>query len=207
MHDKIMFVSQQSAVRKARWSLAIIAFVLIAWFFQCNLGVIINKLDSFGMFTPVLFLLVYCLVSILCLPTILLVLAGGMLFGPLIGTMMSLSGATLGAACGFCISRYLRPDKFTFKEGVRLQKLMVQVERQGWKAVALLRLAPVIPFNLVNYGMGLTRIKFNHYIFATMIFLIPNKIIVTCSGYYGINFFDQTRVIYILQKMAGFFTS
>jgi len=189
MIGKIMFYSPGSVARKARWSLAILTFVMIAWFFQYNLELIINKLDSFGVLTPFLFLLVYCLVSILCLPTVLLVLAGGMLFGPVTGTIMNLFGATLGAACGFCISRYLRPDNFAASDSVRIQKLMMQVERQGWKGVALLRLTPIIPFNLVNYGLGLTRIKFSHYLSATMIFLIPNKIIVTCSGYYGINFF------------------
>ncbi len=206
MIGKIMLGSPRSVASKVRWGFAFFTLVMIVWFFQYNLPFIINKLDSFGMFTPFLFLLVYCLVSILCLPTVLLVLAGGILFGPVTGTIMNLSGATLGAACGFCISRYLRLDNLVFNDSVRVQKLIMQVERQGWKGVAMLRLTPVIPFNLVNYGLGLTRIKFSHYLSATMIFLIPNKIIVTCTGYYGINCLDYTRVVYYVKKMVCFFT-
>ena len=117
-------------------------------------------------------------------------LAGGALFGPSLGTLLNLLGATLGATCSFLIGRYFVPVKFTIVENVRVQKLITQIELQGWKSVALLRLTPAIPYNLVNYAMGLTRIKFSHYLIATFVFLIPSKIIVTYCGYYGISFFD-----------------
>lgn len=120
----------------------------------------------------------------------LLVLAGGALFGPILGTLLNLLGATLGATCGFLISRYFVPVKFTAVENVRVQKLIVMIERQGWRSVALLRLTPAIPYNLVNYAMGLTRIKFSHYLIATTVFLIPSKIIITYCGYYGVSLFN-----------------
>lgn len=186
---------------KFRWLLMAISFVAIAYFFTCHLQFIVAKLDSFGIFAPLGFLLLYCLTSIFCLPTVLLVLAGGALFGPVLGVLLNLLGATLGAACGFCISRYLRPNKHTFIRSIRIQQLIVQVERKGWKSVALLRLTPAIPYNLVNYSLGLTRIKFKPYLIATMIFLIPSKIVITYCGYYGINIFDCARVDHFVREV------
>lgn len=174
---------------KSYWILIFSIFLIIAYFFQTNLHFIINKLDSFGIFTSLFFLALYCIVSIFFLPSMLLVLAGGALFGPILGTLLNLLGATLGATCGFLISRYFVPVKFTAVENVRVQKLIVMIERQGWRSVALLRLTPAIPYNLVNYAMGLTRIKFSHYLIATTVFLIPSKIIITYCGYYGVSLF------------------
>ena len=168
---------------KFQWVFLLIIFTLLAYFFQCNIQLLLHKLDLLGNYAPVLFLLLYCLASILCLPTALLVIASGAFFGPVVGLFMSLLGATLGASCGFFISRYLMPDGYHFVENERVKKLMMQVERQGWKAVAILRLTPAVPYNLVNYGMGLTRIKFSHYLIATIIFIIPSKILFTYGGY------------------------
>ena len=165
--------------KKSQWFLLFITFAITAYFFQCNIQFLINKLDLLGNYAPILFLLLYCLASILCLPTALLVIASGALFGPVVGLFMSLLGATLGAVCGFSISRYLMPDGYYFIENERVKNMMLQVERQGWKAVAMLRLTPVVPYNLVNYGMGLTSIKFSHYLITTIIFIIPSKILFT----------------------------
>lgn len=189
---------------KFRWILIMMAFVVAAYVFQRNLPFIISKLDSFGVFGPFMFLLLYCLISILCLPTVILVLAGGALFGPFVGTLLNLLGATLGAACSFWISRYMKPDK-SIVRNIHIKKLIMQVERQGWKSVALLRLTPAIPYNLVNYGFGLTRIKFSHYLIATIIFLIPYKIVVTYCGYYGVNVFDYTKLIHHMQRITNWF--
>lgn len=114
-----------------------------------------------------------------------LTLAGGALFGPIIGTVFNLLGASCGAICSFLITRHLVYDWFSRKRGQRLNKLINGVEQKGWLFVAFLRLVPIIPFNLVNYGMGLTAIPFKSYCTATVFFLIPAEIIYTYFGYAG----------------------
>lgn len=171
-----------------RWIAIVLFFIMIVFIFQSNLPYLIDKLDSLGIFAPVLFVSLYCLSSLLCLPTVLVVLAGGALFGPVFGTLLNILGATLGAASGFCISRYLKTDRIGFSRYQRAEQLIRKVEHQGWKSVAILRLTPLIPANLVNYGLGLTEIKFSHYLITTIIFLIPNKIMVSYCGYYGVAF-------------------
>ncbi|WP_232220416.1 VTT domain-containing protein [Legionella tunisiensis] len=61
-------------------------------------------------------------------------------------------------------------DWFASRRGPKINKLISGVERSGWQFVALIRLIPIIPFNLVNYGLGLTQIKFRHYVITTFIF-------------------------------------
>ncbi|HBI21147.1 MAG TPA: TVP38/TMEM64 family protein [Legionella sp.] len=172
-----------------RWTISIALFLASAYLFQHNLQRILHGVDTAGVFAPILFLILHCFTSVLCLPTVLLVLAGGILFGPVAGCMLNLLGATLGAACGFCISRHLLPGVFRPKENTRMHAWVARVEHQGWKSVALLRFAPV-PYNLVNYALGVTRIKFSHFLMATLICLVPNKIVVTYCGYAGIQLFD-----------------
>ncbi len=167
--------------------LTIGVLIACAIIFQENAPIILNGIRGLGWIAPILFLLLYCLATILLLPTMVLTLAGGALFGPVLGTVFNLVGATLGAACAFCISRHLAADWLASKRGPRLNKLISGVERNGWQFVALLRLVPIIPFNLVNYGLGITRIKFSHYVITTFAFLMPAEVIYTYCGHAGMD--------------------
>ncbi len=184
-------VNRRISPTAMRWIVVVFLFSLVAFTFQSHLPHLVDSLDTLGFFAPVVFVSLYCLTSILCLPTLLVVLAGGAFFGPVMGTLLNILGAALGAASGFCISRYLKADKFRFSQYQRAEQLIKRVEHQGWKSVAMLRLTPLLPANLINYGLGLTEIKFSHYLITTIIFLIPNKIILTYCGYYGMVIFNH----------------
>ncbi|MDF1758626.1 MAG: VTT domain-containing protein [Legionellaceae bacterium] len=146
---------------------------------------IISKLPTFGFISVITFILLYCMLSVLCLPIVFLALAGGAIFGPIIGVLVNVVGATLGASCGFFISRYFNIEKLAVIQGNRVQKFLSRTEKNGFIAVALLRITPAVPYNLVNYAFGLSKIKYSHFVVATCIFSIPNKAIVTYCGYYG----------------------
>ncbi|MCO6413452.1 MAG: TVP38/TMEM64 family protein, partial [Thiogranum sp.] len=120
-----------------------------------------------GFWAPLLFMLVYAVAAVLFLPGSVLTLAGGALFGPVLGTFYNLTGATIGAALAFLIARYLASDWVANKTGGRLKQLIKGVEGEGWRFVAFTRLVPLFPFNLLNYALGLTRIRFSHYLLAT----------------------------------------
>jgi uncharacterized membrane protein YdjX (TVP38/TMEM64 family) len=191
---------------KTVWiTLSIAAFITSAIIFQEHTQDIINSIKGLGFIAPILFLLFYCLATILLLPTLVLTLAGGALFGPFWGYLFNLIGATLGAACAFCISRHLANDWLASQKGPKLHQLIAGVERKGWQFVALLRLIPVIPFSLVNYGLGMTRIKFSHYLITTLIFLSPAELIYTYCGYVGmdalrnpISFYKNASILILL---------
>ena len=177
-------------------ALSITAIAVCAYLFQHNASAIIHWTNTLGFMAPVFFLLLYCIATLLFLPTMVLTLAGGALFGPIVGTLFNLLGATLGAACAFCISRYVAFDWLASKNNVRLNKMIAGVEGRGWQFVALLRLVPIIPFNLVNYGLGVTGIKFSHYLLATLVFLIPTEIMFTYCGYAGMDILTHPEEFY-----------
>ena len=88
-------------------------------------------------------------------------------------------------ALSFIFARYLLSDWVENKTGGRLKQLKVGVESEGWRFVAFVRLVPLFPFNLLNYALGITRIKFIHYLIATYVFMLPGAIAYTYFGYIG----------------------
>jgi len=138
-----------------------------------------------GPVAPLLFMLIYALAAVLFLPGSVLTLAGGALFGPVLGTFYNLAGATLGATLAFLIARYLASDWVADKTGGRVKQLINGVEGEGWRFVAFVRLVPLFPFNLLNYALGLTRLRLLHYIIATYLFMLPGAIAYTYLGYAG----------------------
>lgn len=142
-------------------------------------------IDDAGVVAPLVFMLIYSLAAVFFLPGSVLTLAGGALFGPVLGTFYNLTGASLGAALSFLISRYLSSDLVEKKTGGKVKQLIHGVEKEGWRFVAFVRLVPLFPFNVLNYALGLTKIPFLHYLFATYIFMLPGAFAYTYLGYVG----------------------
>lgn len=138
-----------------------------------------------GFAGPLVFMLIYAIATVFFLPGSVLTLAGGALFGPVLGTFYNLTGATIGALLAFLVARYLASDWVEQKTGGRLKQLKQGVEGEGWRFVAFVRLVPLFPFNLLNYALGLTRIRFSHYLIATYLFMLPGAIAYTYLGYVG----------------------
>ena len=134
---------------------------------------------------PVLFMLVYTLGTVFFLPGSVLTLAGGAIFGPVLGTLYNMTGATLGATLAFLVARYLAAGWVERKTGGRLKQLKEGVEGECWRFVAFVRLVPLFPFNLLNYALCLTRIKLSHYIIASYLCMLPGAIAYTYLGYAG----------------------
>jgi uncharacterized membrane protein YdjX (TVP38/TMEM64 family)/rhodanese-related sulfurtransferase len=141
--------------------------------------------EGAGAAGPLLFMAVYALATVLFLPGSVITLAGGVLFGPVWGTVYNLTGATVGAALAFLIARYLAAGWVTQRTGGRMKQLVDGVEQEGWRFVAFVRLVPLFPFNLLNYALGLTRIRFWHYVLASYLFMLPGAIAYTWLGYAG----------------------
>ncbi|MFO7812906.1 MAG: VTT domain-containing protein [Pelovirga sp.] len=134
-------------------------------------------LQQYGMLAPLIYMAIYTLTPALFLPGLPITIVGGILFGPFWGVIYSITSATAGACVAFLVSRYLARDLIKSRlSGARWRQLDLQVAEQGWKMVALTRLIPLFPFNLLNYAFGLTGIKFSHYALATFIFMLPGCI-------------------------------
>ena len=138
-----------------------------------------------GVAAPLAFMALYAAATVLFLPGSLLTISGGALFGPVWGTFYSLTGATLGATLAFLVARYLASDWVARKAGGRLKQLIEGVEMESWRFIAFVRLVPLFPFNLLNYALGLTRIKLSHFVVTSYICMLPGAIAFTYLGYAG----------------------
>lgn len=138
-----------------------------------------------GPWAPLAFIALYAVATIALLPGTVMTLAGGALFGPAAGTFYNLTGATLGATGAFLVSRYVAADWVRARLGARTEQLIVGVEREDWRFVAFVRLVPLIPFNLLNYALGLTRVRVSRYILASYIAMLPGTFAYTYLGYAG----------------------
>lgn len=131
-------------------------------------------IEGYGFWGPVIYILFYSIAPVLMLPGLPITVVGGILFGPVWGTVYVAIGATTGASLAFLVARYMGRE---WVEGMikstRLAELDSQVQRKGWKIVAFTRLIPLFPFNFLNYAYGLTGIRFSHYLFATFFFMLP----------------------------------
>ena len=152
---------------------------------QFDANALENWVKDAGSAGPIVFMLIYAIGTVFFLPGAVLTLAGGALFGPVFGTFYNLTAATIGAIISFLAARYLAHDWVEKKTGGRMKQLKQGVEGEGWKFVAFVRLVPLFPFNVLNYALGLTKIKFSHYSISTFIFMLPGAIAYTYLGYVG----------------------
>jgi len=156
---------------------------------QFDIAALQAYLSAAGGAAPLLFIALYALATVVFLPGSVLTLAGGALFGPVLGTLYNLTGATLGALLAFLVARHLASNwvqaKIAGGAQGRAHRLIRGVEAEGWRFVAFTRLVPLFPFNLLNYALGLTRIPLPQYLLATFVFMLPGAVAFTYLGYAG----------------------
>jgi uncharacterized membrane protein YdjX (TVP38/TMEM64 family) len=172
-----------------RAGLAILLLAAIAWAIlnrqRFDVGAIGPHIADLGAWGPLAYMGLYAAGTVLFLPGSLLGLAGGALFGPLWGAAYTLVGATIGAVLAFLAARYVAADWVAAKAGGRLKQIIGGVEAEGWRFVAFARLVPLFPFNILNYALGLTRIRLAEYALVTVICMAPGTIAYTYLGYAG----------------------
>jgi len=131
------------------------------------------QLAQLGPWGPLALVALWLIAPLLLVPGAPLTLAAGALFGPFLGAVYSLIGATGGATLAFLLARHAGADWVERRAKGRLGQLKAGVEAEGWRFVAFVRLVPLFPFNLLNYALGLTRIRLTDYVLATLLCMIP----------------------------------
>ncbi|STI75604.1 inner membrane protein [Escherichia coli] len=118
-----------------------------------------------GLFGYSLYILLFIIATLFLLPGSILVIAGGIVFGPLLGTLLSLIAATLASSCSFLLARWLGRDLLLKYVGHShtFQAIEKGIARNGIDFLILTRLIPLFPYNIQNYAYGLTTITFWPY--------------------------------------------
>jgi len=136
-----------------------------------------NYISSFGKLAPLVYTVMFTLSALTLFPDSVLAISGGMIFGFYYGTIYTIIGAILAASLAFFLSRIL--GKNIVNKFLKNNKLKVinAVENKGFISVLALRLIPLIPFDIISYGAGLTKVSYVDYITATALGIVPGVLI------------------------------
>jgi uncharacterized membrane protein YdjX (TVP38/TMEM64 family) len=163
----------------------VIAAALLYALSRIDLTPVLRWVKDQGVWAPVLFCTLYFLCTVLFIPGSVLTLGGGALFGPLWGSVFVLVGANLGANAAFLLGRSVAREWVRKKVAgqPRFKAIDEAIGEEGWKIVGLLRLSPVIPFNLLNYGLGTTSVSWGHYALASLVGMLPGGFMYVYIGH------------------------
>jgi uncharacterized membrane protein YdjX (TVP38/TMEM64 family) len=125
---------------------------------------------------PLGFLALHIVASLVFIPRTLLAIVAGLLFGLWWGVLWAEIGSVVGATAGFLVARYINSGLVNVERSRHIRPVLQRVERGGWRAVALLRLIPIMPHSLANYGLGLTRLPLAAYVLGSLIGQLPMTI-------------------------------
>lgn len=150
---------------------------------QALLQEILQYIDRLGVIGAIVFIGIYIVATVAFLPGSVLTLGAGVVFGVVPGSLYVFVGATTGATLAFLTGRYLARD-FVARRlagSDRFRAIDQAVGEAGFQIVFLTRLSPVFPFNLLNYAYGLTQVKLQDYVLAS-VGMIPGTILYVYLG-------------------------
>jgi uncharacterized membrane protein YdjX (TVP38/TMEM64 family) len=146
-----------------------------------------NWIGQMGTAGILIFIAVYAVATVLLAPGAILTIGAGFAFGLWKGFLAVSAGSTLGAALAFLVARFIARDRVEAiaKGNEKFRNIDNAIGKQGAKLVFLLRLSPVIPFNLSNYFYGLTGVKFWPYVLASWLGMMPGTFLYVYIGTAG----------------------
>ncbi|MBI3409538.1 MAG: TVP38/TMEM64 family protein [Planctomycetes bacterium] len=165
---------------------SLLAFILCAVYFLrfTDIGQSITParfkefVESFDpVWAPLLYIVIYIAGTVLLLPGTILSFSGAILFGAYLGTLYTWIGATIGATLAFLAAKFLGRGFVDQLLKGKLQTLDARLGKHGFSALLILRLVPLFPFNGLNFGCGLTSIRWRDYVLATAIGILPGTFV------------------------------
>jgi len=159
----------------------LVAFLVLARVFHLGgrLGELREWIQSLGALGPVVYLSIYIAAVVLAIPGSVISIMAGVMFGSFLGVLLVSVGSTIGAGLAFLIARHLAREAVAerMERNPRFHRLDLMTEQHGSIIVAITRLVPLFPFNLLNYGFGLTRVRFRVYLFWSWLCMLPGTIL------------------------------
>ncbi len=128
---------------------------------------------------PLAFIALYVLGVVISFSGLILTAAGGIIFGTVKGTILNVIASNIGASLAFLIGRYLGRDIVEKLAKGKLKTIDDKIEQSGFLTILRLRLIPVVPFNMLNYASGFSKIKYKDYVLGSLIGMFPGTFIYT----------------------------
>ncbi len=160
---------------------AIVAVLIVARVLGLGerLGDLQDWIEGLGFLGYLAYVGIYIAAVVAGIPGSAITIAGGALFGSAVGVILDTIGANVGAALAFLVARYFARDAIArwLSTKERFRRLDELTEQHGAMIVAITRLIPIFPFNILNYGFGLTRVRFFTYVFWSWLCMIPGTVL------------------------------
>jgi uncharacterized membrane protein YdjX (TVP38/TMEM64 family) len=153
---------------------------------------------SYGVWAPVIYVLLYAIRPFFFFPASLFSLTGGLAFGALPGGIYILIGATLSALSAFWTARFLgrsAVERLLRGKGAWLDQ---QIAREGFIVVVILRVIPVVPFDAISVAAGISRIRVLPYTLATVVGILPGTLVYSYLGSSLLQGWQQLTVAIVL---------
>lgn len=136
---------------------------------------------DFGILAPLVYLLLFITLPLLLFPSVLMAMIGGALFGSMEGFILITTGASLSSSLAFALSRYL--GEKTIKKLLARYKVVALLEKNpSFETLLLLRLIPFVPFDALNYLLGLTRVSYARFFTSTLLGILPGALLYAFIG-------------------------
>jgi uncharacterized membrane protein YdjX (TVP38/TMEM64 family) len=159
---------------------------------------IIMQIRAYGILAPIAYIILFAVRPLILFPSSLFVLIAGIIFGKFWGSTYAVLGAMLSATLEFYMSRYLLRGKIEKLIKGRLVVADEAIRKHGFKTVFLIRFIPNVAFDIQNFGLGLTQIKFKDYFFGTLFGIIPVILFFVYFGYSLIYFKYIGQVLLVI---------
>ena len=178
-------------------------------FTNCTPRSMKNYICSFGTLAPVMYIFMFTVVPLTLFPDAVIAVAGGLIFGVWFGTIYTVIGAACGGTLSFFISRlYGRGIVEKLSKG-KVKWFDEGVEKRGFIFIFILRLIPLIPFDVISYGAGLSKIKYKDFGLATILGVIPGVWVYTNLGdksthLFSTEFFMAVAILILLIIVSYF---
>jgi uncharacterized membrane protein YdjX (TVP38/TMEM64 family) len=153
---------------------ALLAGIAIAWLNRAALSpTALEAALSHSALAPLLYVAVHIAASLLFIPRALVAAAAGLMFGLWWGLLWATVGSLVGSAAGFLIARYINNGLLDLEALPRFGTYFQRAERGGWPVVALIRILPIMNSGVVNYALGLSKVRFGDYLLGSLLGQFP----------------------------------
>ncbi len=159
-------------------------------------------LQRAGIWAPILYIGIYVLATALVLPSTVLNLLGGALFGPWLGTLWTSLAAVIAAVITFAFTRTMGQEWVARKLGGQWQVMDVELRQGGVYYMFAIRLLPIIPYGLVNFAAGLTSISLRDYTLGTILGTVPGVLPFVLLGSSGIQAMQTGEMLPLIAPLG-----
>ncbi|MDV2582460.1 TVP38/TMEM64 family protein [Alkalibacillus haloalkaliphilus] len=168
-----------------KWAILVLIVISVFWInqrFNISPEDIRNLIYTAGWLAPVVYIFLYALRPLVLFPASIFSIVAGLAFGVYLGVIFALIGATLSAIVAFVVANRFGEKAVRFHKKGKTEYYRQKFEEKGFLYILMLRLIPVINFDLISYTAGLAKVKLADFVKATIVGIIPGTIVYSLVG-------------------------